>query len=295
MSIQKPTTVTNLDKTRYDERSCTKRRLSYVPPELDPEYNKDIRASTKSNPINPNTTLNVQMNQNELFPIPKFDDIVRFKGKWENSYEYGRLLNLYYQNQSKSWMADIIPFMEEKANQVLIVDKKSKIVTEPLKSLQPAQSYYVRSENGYKLVYKKNSTEVALKGLKYRDLDVDFVFKTKNFNITSIQKDYSDYNDLKNRIISYAFGIGLVGSLVSFLLLGPDVSLSYFLGSGSGIFYFYLLGVKTDSIGNIITKINTLTSCNNIYLSYYVLLCIITFSNFYQDLVSQIKTQIQIF
>ena len=250
MSIQKPTTITNLYKTRYGERSCTKRHLSYVPPELDPEYNKDIRASTKSNLINPNTTLNVQMNQNELFPIPKVDDIVRFKGKWENSYEYGRLLNLYYQNQSKSWMADIIPFMEEKANQVLIVDKKSKIVTEPLQSLQPAQSYYVRSENGYKLVYKKNSTEVALKGLKYRDLDADFVFKTKNFNITSIQKDYSDYNDLKNRITKYALGIGLAGSLVSFLLLGPDVSLSYFLGSGSGIFYFYLLGVKTDSIGN---------------------------------------------
>lgn len=43
---------------------------------------------------------------------------------------------------------------------------------------------------------------------------------------------------------------GAVGTVVSTVAFGPEVSLPFLAGSLSGALYLYLLGKKTDSIGS---------------------------------------------
>ena len=52
------------------------------------------------------------------------------------------------------------------------------------------------------------------------------------------------------RLIKTTLLYGFVGTIIATTAFGPDVSFPYFLGSGAGAFYLYLLGKKTDKIGS---------------------------------------------
>ena len=52
------------------------------------------------------------------------------------------------------------------------------------------------------------------------------------------------------RIVLSKIQFGAVGTVVSTVAFGPEVSLPFLAGSLSGALYLYLLGKKTDSIGS---------------------------------------------
>jgi len=108
----------------------------------------------------------------------------------------------------------------------------------------------VRSENGYKLVTKKNSTEVILKAVKYRELDQNFIFESKKYNFSMVQEGYNEFNNLTKKIILSSLGLSFVMTFISTVVFTSDISVSYFLGSIFGILYFFLLSIKTESIGS---------------------------------------------
>lgn len=142
----------------------------YVRPELDPEFSKQAVPS-----------YNALSDLNATLPIPKEGDIVRCSASWGvggknwEDNRLGRIRFLRYNPDKDCWVADISPLQEGKADKVFSIDRNAKSFFESVDTLQPVQAFFMRSENGYKVAMKKNSTEVILKAAGYRPLDQTYV------------------------------------------------------------------------------------------------------------------------
>jgi hypothetical protein len=220
-------------------------KMGYIPPEQDPAY-RDVVRKTK---VKADGSATEEMIQN-LLPIPKEGDIVTFPGKWEGEQTLGKIRFLRYSETDKTWMADISPLMDGKSEQVYVVDKKASTFFEPCISLKPVQNYFLRSENGYKISFKKNSTEVVTKANSYKVLEADYKLPTKEINLDTLAEDMETYASLKQRIVLNSLKFGAVGTFIVGLWLGLDAAFPYFVGSTGGAAYLYLLGKKTDEIGS---------------------------------------------
>ncbi len=88
-----------------------------------------------------------------------------------------------------------------------------------------------------------------LKAPGYRPVDKEFKLPLKTVNIEVLQSDLEKYNALKVRMITNTLKFGAVGTLVSTVAFGTDVSIPYLLGTLSASLYLVLLGKKVDSLG----------------------------------------------
>lgn len=219
--------------------------LGYLAPELDPEFNKD--ASTRS----------LQLDLNATLPSPREGDIVRCAEAWGaggkgwEDHKLARLRFLRYDGPRERWIADVTPLVEGKSDKVFAVDKNAKSFFQDVAALQPVQAFFLRSENGYKVAMKRNSsTEVVLKAAAYRELARDFVPPAlQKVDQAVLRQDMDTYAELKNRIIKTTLVFGAVGSIVCVPLFGFDVAIPYASGATAGGLYLYLLGKKIDGIG----------------------------------------------
>ncbi len=216
----------------------------YIPPEQDPAY-RDLVRKTK---VKADGSATEEMIQN-LLPIPKEGDIVCFPGKWENEQALGKIRFLRYSETEKKWMADIAPLMDGKSEQVYVVDKKAKTFFLGIEHVKPVQNYFLRSEDGYKISFKKNGTEVVTKADSYKLLDMDYKLPVKEINMDKLAQDMESYASLKQRIVLNSLKFGAIGTCIVGLWLGLDAAFPYFVGSTGGAAYLYLLGKKTDEIG----------------------------------------------
>ena len=168
-------------------------RGGYIAPELDPEYSDRV----------PRTNL---LNINSTLPTPKEGDIVQCSTSWGvrvknwEDFRLGRIRFLRYNSDRKQWIADVAPLEEGKSDRVFVVGKDAKTFFEPVSTLKPVQSFYLRSEDGYKVAFKKNSTEIALKAVGYRSLNESFVPPAqKSVDLATLRDDLESYSSLKSR------------------------------------------------------------------------------------------------
>lgn len=220
--------------------SCMYSIYRFLHQPLDPDFKDSVKPSLVSS--------SSLLTDNALLPNPKEGDIVRYPSKWKGQFDVGQLKNMFYSQERGQWMVDITPLVDGKSENVRNIDRKVKSIVEPLENIQPIQSSYIRSENGYKIFYKKNSTEMVLRASRYKKLDENFVFSLRTYNATIVAKDFDNYEMLKSRIIKGTLMFGSIGALVSLILYGPEVSVPFLGGSFAGALYFVLLGKKTDSI-----------------------------------------------
>lgn len=248
---RKSTITTSTSSKISPSSSCTVIYMSgYVPPERDVEYRKMVKKSLLK-PVITNDPSTIQIDEEIALPIPKEGDIVLCPGKWKGESVLGRIRFMRYSQPNEAWVAEVIPLMEGKSNNVYVVDRKASSLSEKIASLRPVLSFFLRSENGYKISYRKNSTEIILKAPSYRPLNAEFKFPQKVINETVLASDMVTYAEIKTRIVSNtlkAGAIGTVGSLFAFNF-NIDISLSYFLGVLSGALYLILLGKKVDQVG----------------------------------------------
>jgi hypothetical protein len=102
----------------------------------------------------------------------------------------------------------VSPLEEGKAERVYTVSKAARSFFEPVSSLKPVSNFFFRSENGYKVAFKKNSTEVILKAPAYALLDRDFIPPAQqSVDIATLQTNLDSYSELKSRWVSYAHTI----------------------------------------------------------------------------------------
>jgi hypothetical protein len=221
---------------------------SYVPPEQDPEYriSPGLKATSPSSYNGSSDIMPIM-----ILPLPSENDIVKYPSKWLGTFDIGRLRSVYSSasGDERRWMCEIIPMVEGKSDNVLTIDKKAKLEFHPLTSVQPVRSYFVRSENGYRVSFKANSSDVILKAPMYKIPEQNFEFRRVIVNSTEVDTDFRNYSALKNRIIRSTIYFGLFMSASSWILFGSEVSIPLLFGSFCGALYFFLLGLKTDSVG----------------------------------------------
>jgi hypothetical protein len=146
--------------------STALRQAGYVAPEKDPEYRSMVKKSLLLDAVEDVT---------QTYPLPKEGDVVLCQGKWKDEQIIGNIRSLrksFYGNET-GWMADVIPLTEGKTENVYVVNKGAKSLTLSTAELKPVKSFYVRSENGYKVSFKPNSTVVSLRAPSYRKIDAN--------------------------------------------------------------------------------------------------------------------------
>jgi len=226
----------------------------YVPPERDPEYRKVIKKSLLQPLINitaDGSIIQVNIDSEAMLPIPKEGDIVIAPGKWKEEKILARIRYIEYSQNAKMWRAEILPLKDGKSENVFVVDRGAKSSSELVENLRPVQAFFLRSENGYKVAYRRNTTEVVLKAPSYRKIDgTNFTMPTKVVNMETLQNDMIRYNELKTRMVTNTLKFGAVGTALTTVLYGTDVSLPYSLGALAGALYLILLGKKVDIIGS---------------------------------------------
>jgi hypothetical protein len=174
--------------------------FGYVSPENDPEYKgkggKGTASSSSTLLLDPTSTL----------PVPREGDIVRCSAVWGmggknwDDTKLGRIRFMRYNPTRECWIADVTPLQEGKSEAVFVIDRNAKTFFQDVSAIQPVQSYFLRSENGYKVALKKNSTQVILKADSYRPIDKDYVPPmVKKVDPAVLQFDLDAYSDLKNR------------------------------------------------------------------------------------------------
>eukprot|EP01041_Mallomonas_annulata_P006793 gene6793-13755_t len=218
----------------------------YVSPEGDPSY--------RNIAVNPTPVLS-PMNSTEIdaaSPLPKVGDIVQYPGKWKGEYDIGKIRFLSFNKSKMKWIADIVPLTEGKAENVYSTDRGARTFFEDVDTLRPVRSFFLRSENGYKIAFRPNSTDAVLRAEGYRSIDQDYVVPVEQvkLNLTILEEDLDTYQKLKTRLIKTTLTYGAVGTVITTAVYGPEVSVSYLLGSGAGALYLYLLGKRTDKIGS---------------------------------------------
>lgn len=163
----------------------------YVPPEKDPEYQGMVKKSLLIDEINVNDT----------FPIPKEGDIVAFDGKWKGETLLGSIRTLrpsFYTNET-GWMATVMPLKEGKSENVYCINREAKSILISTKDLSPVKFYYVRSENGFRVTIKQNTTMPSLRAPSYRAVDGSSKPPKKAVNLKTLEADMTDYGELKKR------------------------------------------------------------------------------------------------
>jgi hypothetical protein len=152
----------------------------YVPPEADPEFRSMVKKSLRR-PIKVpgGSTETATIDVQAALPLPREGDIVLCPGKWKGETVLARVRFLQYIGTSESWVAEVIPLKEGKSVGIYSVDKNAKAYTEKIDQLQPVRSFFVRSENGYKIAFKKNSTEVVKRAPSYRSIPQDYTIPRK--------------------------------------------------------------------------------------------------------------------
>lgn len=230
-------------------RSMIVNMSPYVPPEEDPEYRSIVKKSLLRPTREERDLTYSDIDSEASLPTPKDGDIVMCPGKWKGERVLGRVRFLQYSTSRECWIAEVSPLKEGKSEEVFVTDKNAKTLAVPTSELQPVRAYFVRSENGYRVNLKKNSTEFVLRAPKYRNLTADFQLPAKSLNMTTLEDDLERYEALKTRIVSSALQFGAVGTAISTFFFGLDVSIPFLFGSGAGASYLYLLGKRTDSIG----------------------------------------------
>lgn len=225
----------------------------YLPPEMDPDYQDVVISPALFTAVIENETA-----ADALYPFPKEGDVVSYPGKWLGEYNLGKIRFISYNDNRQIWVADIVPLKEGKSDNVYCIDRTARTFFSNVSDLRPVRCYYLRSENGYKIAVRQNSTEPLLRAPSYRSMSADYkmVTQQKQVNLTILEEDLASYSDLKKRLVKSTLLYGAVGTVGTALVFGPDVSFSYFSGALAGGLYLYLLGLKTDLIGSGFTVQN---------------------------------------
>ena len=262
-ALTTPKVNVNSNRHRRRRLSLTPLGMSpYVPPEEDEEYRSIVKKSlqrplrTAASDGGGGAVIDVEAS----LPIPKEGDIVLCPGVWKGERVLARIRFLQYSTARSCWSAEVSPLAEGKSVDVFTTDKKAKPLVVNVTDLQPVRAMFVRSENGYRVNRKTNSTELLTRAPKYKTLPADYVVPTKPLNMTTLEEDLVRYEALKTRIVVSTAQFGAVGTAVAAFFFGPDVAIPFFLGSGAGAAYLYLLGKKTDSIGAMYSKANSSTA-----------------------------------
>lgn len=150
----------------------------YVPPEEDEEYRGSVQKSLQR-PVKVKDLNGEIINAQQLLPLPAEGDIVLCPGKYKNERILARIRFLEKMSSSNDWIADLSPLKEGKSVDIFSLDSQAKSTSAKIVELTPVRAFFKRSENGYQVKYKMNSTEFILRAPAYREMPSNFTLPIK--------------------------------------------------------------------------------------------------------------------
>lgn len=159
-------------------RSSLLMMSGYVPPEEDEEYRGRVQKSLQRPPKVRDMNGEIISSQ-QLLPLPAEGDIVLCPGKYKNERILARIRFLEYISSSNDWIADLSPLKEGKSVDIFTLDAQAKATSAKITELTPVRAFFKRSENGYQVKYKMNSTEFIRRAPSYREMPSNFTLPAK--------------------------------------------------------------------------------------------------------------------
>lgn len=161
--------------------SCLLMMSGYIPPEEDEEYRGSVQKSRQRAPKIKDINGEI-INGQQLLPLPAEGDIVLCPGKYKNERVLARIRFLEYISSNKNWIADLSPLKEGKSIDIFTLDSQAKSTSAKISDLTPVRAFFKRSENGYQVKYKMNSTEFIVRAPSYREMPANFSVPVKVIN-----------------------------------------------------------------------------------------------------------------
>jgi hypothetical protein len=158
--------------------SCQLMMSGYIPPEEDEEYRGSVQKSRQRAPKIKDINGEI-IDSQQLLPLPAEGDIVLCPGKYKNERVLARIRFLEYIASNKNWIADLSPLKEGKSVDIFTLDSQAKSTTAKISELTPVRAFFKRSENGYQVKYKMNSTEFIVRAPSYREMPANFSVPVK--------------------------------------------------------------------------------------------------------------------
>lgn len=185
--------------TRGQRTSGYLKMMGYVPPEEDEEYRGSVQKSLQR-PVKVRDINGEIIGSQQLLPLPCEGDIVLCPGKYKNEKILARVRFLQYQASTNDWIADLTPLKEGKSIDIFAIDSQAKSTSAKVSEITPVRAFFKRSENGYQVKYKMNSTtEFVLRAPTYREVPSNFTLPVKAINATVLEDDLVRYEELKKR------------------------------------------------------------------------------------------------
>mmetsp|Transcript_34922 Transcript_34922/g.44543 ORF Transcript_34922/g.44543 Transcript_34922/m.44543 type:complete len:554 (-) Transcript_34922:290-1951(-) len=178
-------------------------------------------------------------------PYPRAGDIVTFDGKWKDEISIGKIRNLQYIESRNQWIADVLPLKDIGEN-IYSAKRGSGTEVFDVADLKPVRNFYVRSSDGYKVIFTKEKIPAVFSD-KYR-LD-GFELPKPKVDSVVWQQTAQEYEELKNRLLKDTAIFGAVGAAIATGVQGAEDGLIFALGVATSLLYVVLLGKKADSVG----------------------------------------------
>lgn len=171
-------TPLSLIRTSSCRSSLLTMMSGYVPPEEDEEYRGRVQKSLQRPPKVRDVNGEIISSQ-QLLPLPAEGDIVLCPGKYKNERILARIRFLEYISSSNDWIADLSPLKEGKSVDIFTLDAQAKSTSAKITELTPVRAFFKRSENGYQVKYRMNSTEFIRRAPSYREMPANFTLPPK--------------------------------------------------------------------------------------------------------------------
>ena len=152
--------------------------MGYVPPEEDEEYRGSVQKSLQR-PVKTRDINGDIIGAQQLLPLPAEGDIVLCPGKYKNEKILARIRFLSYASLTNDWIADLTPLKEGKSVDTFAIDSQAKTTSAKITEITPVRAFFKRSENGYQVKYRLNSTEFILRAPSYREVPSNFTLPVK--------------------------------------------------------------------------------------------------------------------
>ena len=152
--------------------------MGYIPPEEDEEYRGSVQKSLQR-PVKVRDINGDIIGSQQLLPLPCEGDIVLCPGKYKDEKILARIRFLQFMSSTNDWIADLTPLKEGKSVDIFSLDSQAKTTTAKITEIKPVRAFFKRSENGYQVKYRLNSTDYILRAPSYREIPSNFTLPVK--------------------------------------------------------------------------------------------------------------------
>lgn len=134
--------------------------------------------------------------------------------------------------------------------------KRRKAALRNLEEIAPLPASFVRSEDAYKIPMQRGTNIPQPSHPGYDLIEYEGPMAIP-INQDVVQADGENYGQIKFSLVKNAAIAGAAGTIVADLLRGTEVAIIYFAGALAGVAYLFLLGIKTDTMGNADAKLGS--------------------------------------